>query len=107
MLTALVEFLTTHKTFVGCFLLGMLVALCVTPLVIRLAIRLGMLDHPNERKIHKAPMPLMGGLGIFIGMWIPLGLLAFYDNLVTRTLAHEGWSQLTSIFAAGDRKSVV
>lgn len=27
----------------------------------------GALDYPNERKVHKKPMPLMGGLMIFLG----------------------------------------
>jgi len=31
----------------------------------RIAVRLKILDHPNERKIHKKPVPLLGGLAIF------------------------------------------
>ncbi len=31
--------------------------------------RLDLLDYPSERKIHKAPMPFLGGLGLFISFW--------------------------------------
>jgi UDP-GlcNAc:undecaprenyl-phosphate GlcNAc-1-phosphate transferase len=36
-----------------------------TPLVRRLALRLGVLDQPNARKIHVNPIPLLGGLAIY------------------------------------------
>jgi len=32
----------------------------------RIALRLKILDHPEERKIHKMPIPLLGGLAIYI-----------------------------------------
>ncbi|MCW8132584.1 MAG: undecaprenyl/decaprenyl-phosphate alpha-N-acetylglucosaminyl 1-phosphate transferase [Planctomycetota bacterium] len=95
------DFVANNKTYAGCFLLGLLVAFTVTPLVIRLAFRAGVLDRPNHRKVHSKPMPLMGGLGIFVGMWVPLFLLSFHQNLVTDALEHEGWQQLASIFFAG------
>lgn len=37
------------------------------PSVKRLAIHVGALDIPNARKVHKKPMPRLGGLGIFAG----------------------------------------
>lgn len=101
MFEEMLRFIQSHKTYAGCFGLGLVLALIITPMVIRLAVRMGMLDQPSERKIHKKSMPLMGGLGIFVAMWIPLALLTGHDNLVTRALETEGWLQLTSIFAAG------
>lgn len=41
--------------------------LLITPLVRRLAIRFGVVDRPGERKIHRAPMPLLGGLALAAG----------------------------------------
>ncbi len=44
------------------------VAACSTPLVIRLARRVGAVDHPNERKVStRVAMPLMGGLAVWLG----------------------------------------
>jgi len=36
-----------------------------TKVIGRVANKLKILDHPNERKIHKKPIPLLGGLAIF------------------------------------------
>jgi len=45
---------------------ALLIALAVTPLVRKLAFRIGAVDRPNERKVHAGIMPRMGGLGIYI-----------------------------------------
>jgi UDP-GlcNAc:undecaprenyl-phosphate GlcNAc-1-phosphate transferase len=50
------------------------VALLATVLLIRLlrpvAVRVGLVDVPNERKVHGTPTPLVGGLAIFSGLVI-------------------------------------
>jgi len=97
----LLELLAAQKTYAVCLGLGLLVALLVTPVAMKLAHWLGALDRPNHRKIHRVPTPLMGGLGIAAGMWVPLALLAFHDNLVTRNLAYGGWQSLLTIFLSG------
>lgn len=45
------------------------ITLVLTPGVRHLAMKMGVVDRPNQRKVHKTPMPLMGGLAIFIGFW--------------------------------------
>ena len=37
------------------------------PIVKWIANHIGALDYPNERKVHKKPMPVMGGLMIYLG----------------------------------------
>lgn len=49
------------------------VTFLVTPLVRRLSLRLGWIDHPSDRKVHPKPTPTAGGLAIFVG--IAAGLL--------------------------------
>lgn len=49
------------------FISGLWVALIITPLWRRLAPRLGMMDQPGQRKIHSNPIPLAGGIAIFLG----------------------------------------
>jgi UDP-GlcNAc:undecaprenyl-phosphate/decaprenyl-phosphate GlcNAc-1-phosphate transferase len=39
----------------------------ITPYIIRTAKHIGAVDIPDDRKIHKKPMPRIGGLGIFFG----------------------------------------
>jgi len=39
----------------------------VTPGVRHLALRVGLTDRPNERKLHTVPVPRIGGVSIFLG----------------------------------------
>lgn len=43
-----------------------------TPFVRRLALRLGVVDAPNARKIHLQPVPLLGGVAIYLGFLVAL-----------------------------------
>lgn len=41
--------------------------LLMVPIVKKIAFHIGALDIPNARKVHKKPMPRIGGLAIFLG----------------------------------------
>ena len=45
------------------------------PIVKRIAIYIGAMDVPNQRKVHKVPIPRLGGLGIYAGFL--LGYMLF------------------------------
>ena len=47
--------------------LAFAVTYSLTPPVMRLAAWLGMIDQPGQRRIHKRPVPLAGGLAVFAG----------------------------------------
>jgi UDP-GlcNAc:undecaprenyl-phosphate GlcNAc-1-phosphate transferase len=47
-----------------------LVVILIIPIIIKIAHHVNALDIPNERKVHKNPMPRLGGLGIFLGFLI-------------------------------------
>lgn len=47
------------------FLAALLASIAVTPSVIRLANRNGWYDQPGGRRIHKRPVPRLGGLAVF------------------------------------------
>jgi len=51
--------------------LAIAIALTVAllPLVRLLAVKTGVVDQPDHRKIHTEAKPLMGGLAIFVGFW--------------------------------------
>lgn len=42
-----------------------ILSLVITPLIKKLAIKIGALDKPDERKVHKKLMPRLGGLAIY------------------------------------------
>ena len=52
----------------------------VMPLVMKIAVHVNALDMPNERKVHKKPMPRLGGLAIFLGFL--LGYMLFCNPTV-------------------------
>ncbi len=54
------------------FTLAVAASVLVIPLVWRLAPRFGLLDLPDPRKVHKTPVPRVGGWGITIGCIVPL-----------------------------------
>ena len=54
-------------TFVFAFLTPFIIVLSLTPLFSKLAFKLDFTDKPTERKKHSAPVPLLGGLVMFIG----------------------------------------
>lgn len=55
------------------FLLAFITAYVVTPYSIRLAKKVGAMDIPKEsRKIHKKPMPRLGGLAIVAGFTVSI-----------------------------------
>ncbi len=58
------------------FLLGFsfLISFLLTKLIRNIATNLKILDLPNERKIHKKPVPLLGGLAIYVSFVITIFL---------------------------------
>ncbi len=51
-------------TFVALFVTSFIIALAGYPLLIRLSAKLNFTDKPNARKVHKQPVPVVGGIGI-------------------------------------------
>lgn len=61
------------------FFAALLLALGVTPLARRAAIVLGILDQPASRKVHTSPVPLLGGVAIYVAF--VAALVLFSDSL--------------------------
>jgi UDP-GlcNAc:undecaprenyl-phosphate GlcNAc-1-phosphate transferase len=67
------------------FLLAGLVALLLVPVTDRLARRVGAIDYPNERSLHVAPTPKLGGLAILVAVLVT-GLIWLPWDAETRTI---------------------
>ncbi|HFD32366.1 MAG TPA: undecaprenyl/decaprenyl-phosphate alpha-N-acetylglucosaminyl 1-phosphate transferase [Gammaproteobacteria bacterium] len=58
-------------------LTAMVASMVLIPFMIRLAPHIGMVDQPDERKVHLKPIPRVGGIGIVLGtllaiiIWLP------------------------------------
>ncbi|HUG91220.1 MAG TPA: MraY family glycosyltransferase [Planctomycetaceae bacterium] len=68
----------------ACVLPALVISALATAAMRRLAPRVGLIDQPAARKVHFAPTPLGGGVGIWLGVVIPLAAAQFVAALVAR-----------------------
>lgn len=61
-----------HLYHLIAFLVSALVVLWSTPIVKKIGLRNGFVDHPGGRKIHQRPMVRLGGVSIFVGTLVAL-----------------------------------
>ena len=74
-------------TVVRGFLAAVVIVLLLTPVVERLAHRIGALDEPTDRpRVHKRPVPRIGGLAIVAGISIPAAFSVTGDGPYTGIL---------------------
>ncbi|TLY29677.1 MAG: hypothetical protein E6K56_07935 [Ignavibacteria bacterium] len=69
------ETIVTVLRVILTFGIPLVLSLIATPLVIKLAGRVGAIDEPDERKIHTRPMPRLGGVGIYASLLPALVIL--------------------------------
>ena len=63
------------KEIIYMIVIPFLFVLAIIPFIKKAAIHVGALDIPNARKVHKVPIPRLGGLGIYMGFL--LGYILF------------------------------
>lgn len=65
------------------FIATFVLAVILTGLVRRLALKWRVVDEPGEaRKIHEKPIPLLGGLAIFLSLFLVLGYYLFFTDKI-------------------------
>ena len=67
--------------YIWAFAVALIVSFLVMPFVILLARRTGAMDAPNARKVHKKPVPRIGGLGIYAGFMAAIIFVAIKFGL--------------------------
>lgn len=68
--------------YIGVFVIAFLVTVLSTPIVRRLAIANGIVDHPNEaRKQHKLPIAYLGGVAVYVGIMAGIVYSYFADSI--------------------------
>src|SRR5215212_5921101 len=83
------------------FVTALLFSILGTPIARRLALHVGVVDTPNARKVHTAPVPLLGGAAIYAGFMLALlflGERAYIRELVGILLG----ATLVSLFGLAD-----
>ncbi len=63
------------------FALALATVLALTPLVVRFAVRIGAIDRGGDRpRVHRTPVPRIGGLAIVAGILVPALVLVDLDG---------------------------
>lgn len=82
------------------FLLAFITAFVITPYTMRLANKVGAIDIPDKRKVHKKPIPRLGGIGIIAGFLVSvIYLLITFSIEKTFILQSEEVIKLLGFFA--------
>ncbi|MGO9639740.1 MAG: glycosyltransferase family 4 protein [Candidatus Acidiferrales bacterium] len=79
------------------FSVALLASFGLTVPVRQLAIRMGMVDRPGPRKVHLQPVPLLGGLAIYCGVFLAIVV----------SMGSQPWSEVVGIFAGATLLAVV
>ncbi|MFP4661384.1 MAG: glycosyltransferase family 4 protein [Halanaerobiales bacterium] len=70
------------QTYLGAFVISLVLAYFFTPLAKKIALRINAVDMPSNRRINKEAIPTMGGIAIFIAFLIPVLLLSVLDTIM-------------------------
>ena len=69
-------------TYIGVFFGSAYLSVFITPLVIRLAKRVGAVDYPGIRSVHTQPVPRIGGVAIYASSVCMIASLLFLNNRI-------------------------
>ncbi|CAA7602279.1 phospho-N-acetylmuramoyl-pentapeptide-transferase [Acididesulfobacillus acetoxydans] len=65
------------------FALALFLAVVATPLSILLAKRWGAIDYPGARRVHKHPIPRLGGVAIYVAFWLTAAVTQKWDQTLS------------------------
>lgn len=89
-------FRQTCVFLLGSLLPSLILALVATYFMRWLSPRVGLIDQPNQRKVHTSPIPLGGGLGIWLGV---IGTFALGQLAIALVLSNAELQKLVPDFA--------
>lgn len=82
---------------------SLLLALVLTSLARRIALRIGFVDRPGGHKSHAEPKPYGGGVAIFFAAWIPLVSAVLAAYLLGPGWFAERFGELAGAYVGGIR----
>jgi UDP-GlcNAc:undecaprenyl-phosphate/decaprenyl-phosphate GlcNAc-1-phosphate transferase len=87
--------------FAAEFLLALVLTLILTPVTRGLALKLGAVDRPSKRKIHKNIIPRFGGLSIFVSFVVAVVLAMSFSGTFGVKLNFKDMQSLNGILFGG------
>ncbi|MCC6809131.1 MAG: undecaprenyl/decaprenyl-phosphate alpha-N-acetylglucosaminyl 1-phosphate transferase [Deltaproteobacteria bacterium] len=82
--------------YMAAFLVAIATSVALVPTARKLAFRFGAVSTPGGRNVNREPMPRLGGIAIFIALWLPVLALFFADERV-RTGIGAHWNRLAAL----------
>jgi UDP-GlcNAc:undecaprenyl-phosphate GlcNAc-1-phosphate transferase len=82
------------------FALALGASLAGTPVAREFARRWGVLDQPSQRKVHRNPTPLLGGLAVYGAFWLTLVLVSRLEIAAPEVFLPATTRELVAIFVA-------
>jgi len=73
-------------TLLFVLLFSLSISLVLTAVVRNLGVRMGAMDVPDQRKVHKHPIPYTGGIAIFVSFFLTLVIASFLSTPVAAEL---------------------
>ena len=91
-------------SYMAIFAAALLLTVVGTPLARRVALQIGLVDQPAARKLHRVPVPLLGGIAIWLAIIAALILFTDRFNLPQLGAILAGATLVTLTGLADDRR---
>jgi UDP-GlcNAc:undecaprenyl-phosphate/decaprenyl-phosphate GlcNAc-1-phosphate transferase len=65
--------------YIVLFVTAALSSAVLSPMVVRLGHRVGILDRPDQRKVHLVPVPRIGGVAVALALAVALGVAVLLE----------------------------
>jgi len=88
------------KSYVVACLVALVLSVVATPLVRRLALRIGAISTPGGRHVHARVVPRLGGIGLAVSWIVPVVLLSLRDPAIAEVV-HGELVQLFAVVIGG------
>ena len=66
--------------YIAAFASAFAITLVTTPFAKWLSVKVGAIDYPKDRGVHKKPMPRMGGVAIVLGFLVTVLMVYYFDR---------------------------
>ena len=86
------------QIYILVFAVALALVILLTPLAKRLAVWLGAVDMPHDRKVHENPTPTLGGVAIYLAVIIALLLCKVLVSFTTAVTRPEGMVEALSSY---------
>lgn len=75
----------------ACLFSSFLISFLATAAMRKLAPKWGLIDQPAQRKVHSKPMPLGGGVGIWLGVIVPIASAQLIAYVIIKSGMTPSW----------------